>query len=185
MYYPKSQIQSRYTNGGEFIQVIDRQEYVGPYTQTSSGNAFAGTLQNPILLQRVNPEVTEQGLEPVAEWTVNETGYRVNTEAGLLPKNSRPQPTQDNIDSGVFPRFFVEKKNEKIIFEVARDQFDLISNRSNRIQWQLYTPHRIDWVITGDRNQAFNDNRNAARNLGIESFFKGDFLRYFVDTSSL
>lgn len=185
MYYPKSQIQQRYTNGGEFIKVIDRQEYIGPYSETSDQTSFAGTVQNPIMLQKINPEITEQGIEPIAEWTISNENYRVRGDAGLSPKNSKPTPTQEDIDSGVFVRFFVKKRNENIVFEVARDQFDLISNRSNRIQWQLYSALRIDWIITGDRNQAFNDNRNAARNLGIEPFFKGDFLRYFVDTSSL
>lgn len=180
MYYPKSQIQKKYTNGGEFTKVIDNQGYIGPYFTTSDGNSFTGTPQNPIPLQPITSTPISTELEPVAEWTIGNTGYQVNTEAGLAPKNLQPKPTQTDIENGVFPRFFVQKRNETIIFEVNREQYDMIRNKSNRIQWQLYQSVKIDWVITGDKNQAFNTNRNAARALGIETFFKGDFTKYFV-----
>lgn len=180
MYYPKSQIQEKYTNGGEFTKTSNNQEYIGSYFDTSDGNSFAGTPQNPISLQPITTTSINTELEPVAEWTVENTGYQINTEAGLSPQNLKPQPTQTDIENGVFPRFFVKKRNESVIFEINREQYDMIQNKSTRIQWQLYQSMRIDWVISGDKNQVFNTNRNAARALGIETFFKGDFTKYLV-----
>lgn len=179
MYYPKSQIVTKSTNGGE-LQTPSGENYVGNYFETSDNRVFAGTVESPIPLSRGN----QQEEEPQAEWTVEGTGYQVRNEAGVAPKNSQPRPTPTDISNGVFPRFFVQKRNEAIVFEVNREQYDMIQNRSNRVQWQLYQAMRIDWVISGDKNEAFNSNRNAARDLGILLFFKGDFLKYFVDTTN-
>jgi len=195
MPYPKSQVRTNlYTRGNEFS--LNGEPYIGPYHRFSSNRVFSGESPNNTISELLTPttlsQQTEQPPEIItSEWVIEDSSYNIFTTsslAGLPPKMESPEPTDDQITRGSFMRHFVKSINSNTYYEVSQDSYSQIVNREARINFALYVPIRINWILTGDRDMVYNQNINTVRlmsqreNLpGFELFFKQDFVRYFVD----
>ena len=69
-------------------------------------------------------------------------------------------------------------------------QFKRYTQKQTNVNYQLYVPFAISWVISGDRSLAFNSNKGAVerteRNsniLGLISYFANDYLQYYQYTN--
>lgn len=197
MPYPKSQILTdQFTRGNEFS--LNGEPYTGPYHRFSSNRVFSGNNPNDPLTSELTPIITREDTPPEvisSEWVVEDSGYTVYTtesQAGLPPVMESPSPTNTQIENGSFMRYFVKSINSNSYYETSKDDYDKIQSRNPQIQYALYIPIRLNWIITGDRQTVYNQNLETVRltsernNLpGFGLFFKGDFIRYFVNEPSV
>ena len=186
-YYPKSQIQTDlFSNGGEFTRSDNGLPYVGSYWRTSNGSVFSGKTPDdkPIIeLSPIRKPVEQTPLNPTTEWTVNYPSKILNKQPGQLPKQSMFNLTQSDLDLGQAFRYFTKKSNQKVYFEISEDTFQKLTNKSNEILFQLYTPITMIWRLEGSDDEVFKANFNTAKNIqnrqqlpGFVNSFKGKFV---------
>lgn len=191
MYYPKSQIKPNlYTNGREYVLSTTREEYIGYYYLTSTGQKYTG--KNPqqgpnVLLQTiqissdVSPFTSPLNISPLA-----------STPSPTLPTRAIPQfnpnvPTQQEQQNGQYTRYFCKRNNELKYIEINLNTFTLLSTQSPQIAWDLYSPASVLWQIQGNKNTVYASNQASVslieKNLqwyGFSQYFKGDFLKYYL-----
>ena len=193
MYYPKSQITTPlYTSGKEYL--LNGKNYVGFYWIDSKGRSYSGkTPQNPpnYLLTRIREEITEEEIQPASLFIEEKDYYRAkrkrfNQIAPSPPIPSVTFPTDEEYETGEFQRYFVKKRNEIKYIEINKSTYQLFTSKNQSVQWQLYSPIRISWFLTGKRSKVYEINRNIVllyqRNSGIFGFlesFKNKFTKYF------
>ena len=202
MYYPKSQIKSNlFSNGDEFI--LDGKPYTGPYYKTSDGFSFTGeSPSNPPndLLQKIqhetNPTSKTTSL-PVsgdknsyyeidyAYWSAKGLNYNDPGSAPSSPIQSVTTPNEQDYKVGEFIRYYLKKTNEIQYLEVSKQTYTDYQNQNSEVQWQLYKPIEITWVLVGDDKEVFNINKNIVklsetRNKvhGFVQYFRGKFLQF-------
>lgn len=186
-YYPKSQIKTDlFTNGKEFIRSDNDLPYVGSYWKTSNGGVFSGKTPDDKPTTRLLPipePVEQTPLNPTTEWTVNYPSRIVKSKPGQLPKQSMFNLTQSDLDLGQAFRYFTKKSNQKVYFEISEDTFQKLTNKSNEILFQLYTPITMIWRLEGNDDEVFKANFNTAKNIqniqqlpGFVNSFKGKFV---------
>lgn len=66
------------------------------------------------------------------------------------PVYKKVYPSQNDYDAGLYSRFFVKKINDKIIYEISKDDYEEISEN-------LYIKISVDWRVSGKRNDVFKD----------------------------
>ena len=171
MYYPKSQIQPNlYTNGGEFAYIITNQEYVGYYFRVSTGKYFTGRNQddrpNDELIS-ITTDITTTNIEFSLESAVVVIdpiySYVTNTpfpSPTFLPSYSPTLPTPQDYQNGEFQRYFCKKTNEIKYIEINQEQFALLVAQDPQIEFSLYQPFTITWILTGTEENVAKTNRN-------------------------
>jgi|TARA_B110000261_G_C13095077_1_gene361534 hypothetical protein len=204
MYFPLSQITTNLNTGGEdFYTQSTGVVYVGSYFKTSKGLFYTGTTPNDgpnqLLIKGIPKNTTNQ------EDAESQSPGSFNSEANLtfIPQayasastvkqssttpvvSSSPKPTEKDYNNTKFKRYFLKRTTNYIYKEISKDTYSLYKNKSNLVQYSLYTPLSIDWVITGPLLNAYKTNINivtlATKNerwLGFIESFKGRFARYF------
>jgi len=191
MYYPKSQIKPNlYTNGGEYILSTTKEEYIGYYFKTSTGQLFTG--KNP----KESPNILLEILNISPEDSPFTFPLQINplsqSPSPSLPTRAIPQfnpnvPTQQEQQNGQYPRYFCKRNNELKYIEINLDTFTLLSTQSPQIAWDLYSPASVLWQIQGNKNTVYASNQASVysieKNLqwyGFSQYFKGDFLKYYL-----
>ena len=171
-YYPSSQIKpNQYTNGGEYILFTTKQDYKGYYYETSNGQKYTGKTPQDgsnILLIKKTPLNTIKsendfniitGIEsPNLITTVNYTNtttYLNLPKSSIIDERSLPQsnpttPTDQDIELGVYTRYFCKKNNELKYMEIDKTTFEKLNSKSKDIAWDLYTPVSTLWYLRGD-----------------------------------
>lgn len=210
MYLPKSQIVTNlYTNGEEFS--LEGQPYQGDYFKTSAGNYYSGKTPSDPSSQLLtinstfgeNPQegqykstqqVKSNPSASVYPESYNEFNFSYQIAKGndfvydapLSPTPSITFPTEKQYEVGEFQRFFLKKNNELKYIEVNSQTFNDYSNQESNVQWQLYTPIRINWELTGKFVDVYKVNRNMVsliekenRLYGFYSSFKTQFAKYY------
>jgi len=197
MYYPKSQIKTNlYTNGDEYVLSTTQEPYKGFYYEISNGNKYTGkTPQNsPNILLTISPN-PETYLPPpsdeviVTQDELSQGKYKIIPSIRSIPQFNPTLPTDQDKQNGQFIRYFCTKNNEIRYFEIDKLTYDKLSNRSNQIAWDLYSPASLIWRIKGNQEQVFNSNKGAAisieRNLrwaGFPQYFRDKFLQYYLES---
>jgi len=197
MYYPKSQIKTNlYTNGDEYVLSTTQEPYKGFYYEISNGNKYTGkTPQNsPNILLTISPN-PETYLPPpsdeviVTQDELSQGKYKIIPSIRSIPQFNPTLPTDQDKQNGQFIRYFCTKNNEIKYFEIDKLTYDKLSNRSNQIAWDLYSPASLIWRIKGNKEQVFNSNKGAAisieRNLrwaGFPQYFRDKFLQYYLES---
>ena len=193
MYYPKSQISTPlYTNGDKFT--LNERDYIGNYWVDSKGNNYSGkSPQNPPnnLLTLKTPSTNLDVESPLSFFKSNPEYYNSKNEkfsliAPLPPISSVIIPTKDNYQTGEFQRYFVRKRNEFKYIEVSSNTYQKYVNQDQGVQWQLYAPIQISWILTGKREKVYNTNKNIVllyqqqNNIfGFFESFRGKFTKYW------
>ena len=193
MYYPKSQISTPlYTNGDKFT--LNEKDYIGNYWVDSKGNNYSGkSPQNPPnnLLTLKTPSTNLDVESPLSFFKSNPEYYNSKNEkfsliAPLPPIPSVIIPTKDNYQTGEFQRYFVRKRNEFKYIEISSNTYQKYVNQDQGVQWQLYAPIQISWILTGKREKVYNTNKNIVllyqqqNNIfGFFESFRGKFTKYW------
>jgi hypothetical protein len=109
-----------------------------------------------------------------------------NPPVKLLPYYSPVQPTSQDYQNGEFQRYFVKKTNGIVYIEINQDQFAKLEAKDPQIEFSLYEPFTITWVLTGDKEQVAKTNRNiielAEKRNRLPKFgeyLKFDYLKYY------
>lgn len=193
MYYPKSQISTPlYTNGDEFT--LDGKDYAGHYWVDSNNNSFSGkSPQNPpnnLLLPKTPPtnlevETPESFFKSNPEY-YNAKREKFNSSAPQPPTPSVTFPTNKEYETGEFQRYFVRKRNEIKYVEINKTAYKQYISKNQAVQWQLYAPIQIDWVLAGDRSKVYKINQNIvslyqkqSKIFGFYESFRGNFARFY------
>ena len=193
MYYPKSQISTPlYTSGREFL--LNGKNYVGNYWVNSQGSSYSGkSPQNPPnnLLTRVQQTLTSEDILPPSVFIENKIYYNSkNRDFNLIapspPLSSITFPTEDDYQTGEFQRYFARKRNEFKYIEINSDTYKKYVDEDQGVQWQLYAPIQISWILTGRQGKVYNINKNIVslyqqqNNIfGFFESFRGKFTKYF------
>ena len=85
----------------------------------------------------------------------------INPPSLLLPVPFNPQPTQDDYNLGEFTRYFCKKTNELIYIEINKDTYDKLVGQEPTYLWQLYTPFKYQWIISGDKETVYKTNDSS------------------------
>ena len=193
MYYPKSQISTPlYTSGREFL--LNGKNYVGNYWVNSQGSSYSGkSPQNPPnnLLTRVQQTLTSEDILPPSVFIENKIYYNSkNRDFNLIapspPLSSITFPTEDDYQTGEFQRYFARKRNEFKYIEINSDTYKKYVDEDQGVQWQLYAPIQISWILTGKQEKVYNTNKNIVllyqqqNNIfGFFESFRGKFTKYW------
>lgn len=201
MYFPKSQIKSnQYTKGGEFQNSSTQEEYTGFYFETSTGEYYAGKnptdfpvfplveISNPTLINDLNflNELTPPTTK-YFEWTYEYLTSPLPQEANILqPNRIYPTPSAADYTLGEFQRYFLSKTNEPKFIEVDKTQYQKYLDKDENVAYQLYQPFSLPWVISGDRNEAYNVNKKTVERTqkrqqipGFKSYFKERYDQFY------
>jgi hypothetical protein len=207
MYYPKSQIVTNlYTNGQEYVIKSTSENYIGNYWKTSDGKFFTGktpedkniqeliVATSAISLQYSNLTSEAFELKTTSVYLNNSdiiTGEynRLNDtllNVNLLPTSYNPQPTQDDYALGEFTRYFCKKTNELRYIEINKDTYEKLTGQDSTYLWQLYTPFKYQWIISGDKETVYKTNEQVTRYMttkfkfpAFNKFLKENYLKFW------
>ena len=205
-YYPTSQVKTNlYTNGSELT--LNGANYVGYYFINSKGQYYSGrTPQDPPIraLQKLTSDNQEDPVylaslddKPAQDsissfynidypyYSATGRDYNSVSKAPIKPIQEITRPTEDDYTVGEFQRYFMKKNNEVQFIEVNSKQQQLYIDKSNKVQWELYTPIQINWVLDGKLEDVYNINRNIVmlyekRNkcYGFVNYFNKRFTKF-------
>jgi hypothetical protein len=206
MYYPKSQIVTNlYTNGQEYIIKSTSENYIGNYWKTSDGKFFTGKTPDDINIQELisfsdtlpknnldtlntstqTPEASEVFVNSPIISEYNKINSEFSTSK-FLPLSFNPQPTQDDYNLGEFTRYFCKKTNELIYIEINKDTYDKLLGQEPTYLWQLYTPFKYQWIISGDKETVYKTNEQITRYMitkfkfpAFNKFLREDYLKFW------
>jgi hypothetical protein len=205
MYYPLSQITPNlYTNGEEFTLASDpTTSYVGYYFLTSKGETYTGRnfndkpnlplikyttttkpqLVNEIINASVNTNVITN-ITPLVDY-INIKNINVDS-IKFIPTSNLVLPTQQDYQNGEFRRYFCKKTNELSYIEINESTYTKLITKDPQIEYALYTPFNISWVLTGDKQKVAQTNKNIVELImkrqklyKFNEYLKQDYLKYY------
>ncbi len=191
MYYPKSQITTNLYSNGDFVLKSTNKVYTGFYWKTLSGKYYTGkTPQDNIIEELILPSADIISTDDIEE--ANSVGSMIYqsltkvTTSGKIPVYSATIPASSDYDIGEFTRYFCKKSNEIIYIEINEDTFNKLKNNDPTYLYQLYSPFKFQWVISGEKEKVYKANKNITRYM-IEKFklpmlnkyLKEDYLKYY------
>ena len=190
MYFPKSQIQTNLYSNGELTVKSTKEIYTGYYWSTSNGTCYAGKVPSsdgPLIelqkgqdLSLAAPqfEPDEQQSLSYIEGTLNNLQYAALQgidfdKSSRVPNYIPPRPTNEDYTVGFVTRYFCKKKNESLFIEIGTDDFVKLKNKDKDLLHEYYTPFNLNWILSGDKNIVFNENRIAVETLEFERGYDG------------
>ena len=199
-YYPKSQVTTNlFTSGGEFFKnTSPKEEYIGYYWTNSSGQFFSGKnpdvspsfeltkIKNSSTITPTNVTFGEGPLptNPSTSWVTRYSDI-TSKPPGKLPQKHQNIPTEKDYELGEYQRYYTKKRNQNSYFEISKEDYTLLQTKNNKIQYQLYLPIILSWVISGDKNEVYNTNKNIVKLTekrlklpGFTQYFKDNFTQY-------
>ena len=103
-----------------------------------------------------------------------------------IPYYSPVQPTTQDYQNGEFQRYFCKKTNQIQYIEINLDQFSKLKAKDPQIEFSLYEPFTITWILTGNKENVAKVNKNIVelaekRNLLPKhgEYLKFDYLKYY------
>jgi hypothetical protein len=198
MYFPKSQITSNlYTNGNEFVLSTTQEIYIGFYFKTSTGKIFTGKTPDDHPNIELIPLISNENiLAPLdnsfqSNYSTTTNVFEQSNEIYLdlkskiplvkfIPTYSPTLPTPQDYQNGEFQRYFCKKTNEIKYIEINKEQFDKLVAQDPQIEFSLYQPFTITWIISGNKDTVAKTNRNIVE---LASFRQklprlADYLRF-------
>jgi hypothetical protein len=210
MYIPKSRIQTNlYTAGGEYVIEGENNSYVGYYYKTYDGKLFTGktpddkpnyvlitldfsennnsesnVLNTSIFLQEgLSVYINSLEDENITYTQLKNTSL---TSVYYSPKLYLPTPTEQDYKLGEFRRYFCKKRNEYIYLEISKEDYDKLVKRDSTIDYKLWFPFNIPWLLVGDKNKVSQVNKdivllqiNKDKLYGFNKYLKEDYLKYY------
>ena len=188
-YYPKNKILTNQSissksltdgNGNSYYYILPNGEkYEGTCYKLADGTTYTGKFpgdgKNILLTKYISPEDQQDQYQPT------------NTPFNSLTIVPTPplHPTPDDYKFGSFIRYFSKKRNEYLFEELTKDQYDILNIPAN-INFIMYKPFFIKWMLTGDIQTVTDINyysiRKAEENekvYGLNEFLKMDYTQYY------
>lgn len=216
MYIPKNKIiTDLYTRGNEFQYLSNKKEYSGYYHKLYNGKFYTGKNPNdkPVFEIIKNPSNDEQwDATPISGETYYTT-FANNFDGETVPGQYQdmreidiynslkkvdvnkilkepiphyPKPTEDDYNLGVFTRYFCVKVNEDIYYEVSKKDYDALNTEDRTYNYQLYTPFKFLWTISGEEKEVERTNYNMVqikerriKRRGLKEFLRGNYLKFY------
>lgn len=189
-YYPKSQIKSNlYTKGKEYQYSNSQLEYKGYYYLTSQNQAYTGkhpgdlpnNLLTPIINVKTQSPLSVAPTSKPTSWTYIGQGYnKPLPPPSTTPISIYPNPTTNDYQLGEFQRYFVSKVNEIKFIEINELIYNQYVNQDPNVSYQLYTPFKLSWELTGDRKKVYEVNYKTVQRIERNFQLRG-FVQYFKD----
>lgn len=204
MYFPKNQIITDLYSDGRTLVFANSSEdfYTGYYFQTSDGKIYTGRNPNDkpnnelrVFIEGPSGDAEEDGIgsltDEVNEYTLPIDYLRVKNIGPTETPPYRPiqtivQPTKKQYEVGEFERYFTSKVNEILFTEINHQTYKKFKEFSFEVDFRLYFPFSLPWVISGNRNDAYNINRNTVNRTsqrfglrGFDSYFKNRYDQYY------
>ena len=192
MYYPKSQISTPlYTSGNDFL--LNDKPYIGYYWTNSQGASYTGkSPQDPpnnLLLPTNTVSTPITSIPSTFSYDRLYYGAKNKEFTVIAPSPPIPSvtlPTEEDYQIGEFQRYFVKKRNELKYIEINSTTYENYVNKNQSVQWQLYMPIQISWILTGKLEDVYNINKNIVllyqqqnKIYGFFESFKGKFTKYY------
>jgi len=214
MYIPKNRIKPNlYTPGNELVYKWNSENYVGFYHSLWTGKYFTGKNQNVSpkleliivaadtdgIWNRTSEEVEFQQYAKNYDGEVvpgqiqkmediNEYNFITKTDIAqtqMVPQQYYPKPTEEDYALGVFTRYFCVKINELVYLELSKEVYDKFKKKDIEWTWEMYTIFKIQWTLTGNRDDIIISNRNQSliaqqriKRIGFTGFLKKNWLKY-------
>lgn len=209
MYFPSSQIETNLYSSNELVILNTGQPYTGFYWATSTGKYFAGktpdSTQSTIELVKFqrNSVSNISTAEPTPEENPQDQRYTFSTKtldylnlrgiddikAPRLPKYIPPKPTTNDYKVGEFDRYFCKKKSESLFLEISQEEYEQLKTKNKSIDYELYTPFILPWVISGDQDKVALANKNMVDYkeereylFGLAKYLKYNYLQLYDST---
>ena len=103
-----------------------------------------------------------------------------------MPYQCYPKPTEDDYALGVFTRYFCVKINELQYLELTKELYDYLDQQNPNYVFELYKTFKIQWTLTGNRDEVIITNRNQAliaqqrlKRGGFSGFLKSDWNKFY------
>ena len=192
MYFPKSQINpNQYTNGGEFSISSTGEIYKGPYFSTSMGEFYTGKTPNSPNPLKLSPLGEESGNS--LQTHSHSDSYNVYIRQDLYynarnikGRNISPRDPLSTIPSNPkenFTRYFASKTNEITFIEISKNEYDKLKNKNSEVNWTLYEPIKIEWMVEGTREEVYLKNKSSVLQVGIlgfEQYFREKYDKFWL-----
>lgn len=210
MYIPKSQITSNlYTNGGEYVLLSNKENYIGYYHKLSTGEYYTGKNPNdapvvPLVVftptidtDKANiSRISGLGIDPdpvggtdlakpwnTSEYLVSQGKNPLDYDEKFIPSYSYPQVTEDDYNLGSFTRYFAKKANQNIYIEIDKLQYNSLKNKEDNWDFSSYIIFTITWTLTGPSpEEVSNINKSVVSTTERQQRITG-LLNYFKDYS--
>lgn len=207
-YYPSSQVKTNLYTTGDKYRVFNGSMYVGDYYINSRGEAYTGKTpqapntnklylantapnENPVYLANADRQSTKNGqysfyVIDYPYFQAKRRNFNTSETAPLKPIQELNVPVEDDYTIGEFQRYFLKKNNEIEFIEVNYKQYQMFKNKNSKVQWEMYSPCTINWVLTGKEKDVYNLNKNIVmlyetRNklLGFVNSFNKRFSKFY------
>jgi len=172
MYFPESQIITNlYTNGGELVYLLSKQDYKGYYFKTLSGKYYTGKNQNDgpnveLIFQPIPVTTNFSTPQPTIPKSIP---LQSLDSPKLLPYYLPQLPTPQDYQIGEFRRYFCKKVNQIQYLEINQEQYTLLITQDPQIEYSLFIPFFIDWQLTGDKQQVTQVNKNSTELISFKN----------------
>jgi hypothetical protein len=183
MYFPKSKIKTNlYTNGGEFIITSTSQNYIGYYWESYDGKFFTGKIpneKNNLLLTKISLNnklsLVDKNIPindspqtlpniPLTNNTPKYSQLKPNITLTINPPTIYfPTPSSSDYQLSEFTRYFCKKTNQNTYIEISLDYYTKLLNQDPTSLFTLYFPFKMQWKISGDKEQVFLTNKNMTK----------------------
>ena len=165
MYLPKSKYQLKESTG-EFIYLdtknglLEPEIHVGPYIELTDGTTIAGSSIKDafrVIVPLNEEDIIDSKNQVVYRGIFNqlkEDNFEFHSEVKkIVPR--KPYPTSKDYERGKFRRYFVKRKNSKTIyFEIDKETFKKINERSPEYDYYLYSAGTILWDLTDNSSRS-------------------------------
>lgn len=173
-YYPKNKIKTDQVSTGEYNLLSTGEVYRGFYYKLSNGKAFTGKFP---------------GDGNNDELRINPDPLNVSPPPKSITVSSKPPlyPTDQDYKNGFFIRYFSKKRNEYIIEELTKSQYDELNKPSN-IKYKYYKPFMLKWMLTGTKQTITDFNYYSIKTVeekekvyGLDEFLNKNYLQYYKE----
>jgi len=80
----------------------------------------------------------------------NKRNIRYSEIQTVYPVYNKPYPQSNDYEAGFIYRYFVKKINDKVIYEISKDNYKDVSPN-------IYAKISVEWRISGQRNDVFKN----------------------------
>jgi hypothetical protein len=190
IYYPKTQIRTNlFTNGGEFINSITKELYVGNYYETSLDQKFTGkNPQDPNSVPLI--PISETALDPTqtnadndlvidARFTEPNYAYSIvtkqnpNTPQPIYPKFYFAKPTEQDYKNTQFNRYFYKTLSGERYVEISQGDYNSLINKETKFLYQSVLAIILPWQLVGVKEEVYKTNARTTGNVEKQYGVKG------------
>jgi hypothetical protein len=190
IYYPKTQIRTNlFTNGGEFINSVTKELYVGNYYETSLDQKFTGkNPQDPNSVPLI--PISETALDPTqtnadndlvidARFTQPNYAYSIvtkqnpNTPQPIYPKFYFAKPTEQDYKNTQFNRYFYKTLSGEKYVEISQKDYNSLINKEAKFLYQSVLAIILPWQLIGTKEEVYKTNAKTTDNVEKQYGIKG------------